>query len=248
MDDAPETTDPKEPGDALRWFLRGARAGLTLPGLVLASAFIGFGSLAREQGFTLAEVSFMTLTVWALPAVVVLTGAIKSGATIFGAAFAVGLSSVRLMPMVVSLVPEMRTPHTRRWVLCLLSHFVAVTSWVMAFQRFPGIPREMRTSFYAGLVAWLMVANLGVVAIVYALASNLPRPLSAALLMLTPMYFMTSLWGSARENAGRYALAIGIVLGPALHVVAPALDLPATGLIGGAIAYAVHRMKRDAAT
>jgi hypothetical protein len=117
----------------------------------------------------------------------------------------------------------------------------------MAFQRFPGIPRDMRTSFYGGLVTWLMVANLGVVAIVYALASNLPRPLAAALLMLTPMYFVTSLWGSAREDAGRYALAIGILLGPALHLVMPSFDLPATGIIGGVLAYAVHRMKRDAA-
>src|SRR5689334_3000217 len=116
MDDTPDVIVAKEPDTALRWFLRGMRAGLTLPGLVLASAFIGFGSLAREEGFSLAEVSFMTLTVWALPAVVVLIGAIKSGATLFGAAFAVALSSVRLMPMVVALVPEMRARGTRRWV------------------------------------------------------------------------------------------------------------------------------------
>ena len=87
-------------------------------------------------------------------------------------------------------------------MLYLLSHFVAVTSWVMAFQRFPGVPREMRTAFYGGLATWLMIANLAVVAIVYSLAANLPPPLSAALLLLTPMYFLTSLWGSAREGQG----------------------------------------------
>ena len=84
----------------------------------------------------------MTVMIWALPAIIVLIGAIKSGATIFAAAFVVTLSSVRLMPMVVALVPEMRTPRTRPWVLYLLSHFVAVTSWVMAFQHFPGVPRS----------------------------------------------------------------------------------------------------------
>lgn len=247
MDDTPRTTDALGPGTTLRWFLRGMRAGLSTPGLILCSAFIGFGSLAREEGFSLIHAGFMTLTVWALPAVVVLMGAIKSGATVVGAAVAVALSSVRLMPMVVALVPEMRTPRTRTWVLYVLSHFVAVTSWVMAFQRFPGIPREMRTTFYSGLVAWLMAANLCVIAVVYALAANLPRPLSAALLLLTPMYFLTSLWGSARESAGRVALAIGIVLGPALHLLVPGFDLPATGLIGGCLAYAFHRMSKSAA-
>jgi predicted branched-subunit amino acid permease len=248
MDHAPQTTtETTESGTTLRWFMRGARAGLSVPGLILASAFIGFGSLAREEGFSLVEVSFMTLTVWALPAVVVLIGAIKSGATIVGAAVVVALSSVRLMPMVVALVPEMRTPHTRTWVLYLLSHFVAVTSWVMAFQRFPGVPREMRTAFYGGLALWLMIANLAVVAIVYSLAARLPPTASAALLLLTPIYFLTSLWGSARESAGRLALAIGVVLGPVIHLLAPGFDLPATGLIGGGLAYVLYRMNRDAA-
>jgi predicted branched-subunit amino acid permease len=246
MDDSPHVN-----GDADRpfpWFLRGMRAGLSVPGLILATAFIGFGSLAREEGFSLAEATFMTISVWALPAVVVLTGAIKSGATIIGAAVVVGLSSVRLMPMVVALVPEMRTPRTRVWVLYLLSHFVAVTSWVMAFQRFPGVPREMRTAFYGGLAAWLMIANVAVVVSVYSLTAKLPPTVSAALLLLTPIYFLTSLWGSARERAGQIAMVLGILLGPILHIAAPGFDLPAAGLVGGALAYAIHRLGRETAT
>jgi predicted branched-subunit amino acid permease len=246
MDDSPHLTGAAE--QPFRWFLRGVRAGVSVPGLILASAFVGFGSLAREEGFSLAEATFMTLSVWALPAVVVLIGAIKSGATIVGAAAVVALSSVRLMPMVVALVPEMRTPRTRTWVLYLLSHFVAVTSWVMAFQRFPGVPRDMRTAFYGGLATWLMIANLAVVAAVYSLATRLPPTVSAALLLLTPIYFLTSLWGSAREQAGQVAMVLGIVLGPVLHVTAPGFDLPAAGLIGGGLASAIHRVSRDAAS
>jgi predicted branched-subunit amino acid permease len=244
MDDRPDLTASAE--QPVRWFLRGVRAGVSVPGLILASAFIGFGSLAREEGFSLAEATFMTLSVWALPAVVVLMGAIKSGATIVGAAMVVALSSVRLMPMVVALVPEMRTARTRTWVIYLLSHFVAVTSWVMAFQRFPGVPREMRTAFYGGLAAWLMIANLAVVTLVYSLAARLPPIVSAALLLLTPIYFLTSLWGSARERAGQVAMVLGIVLGPVLHLAAPGFELPAAGLIGGGLAYAIHRLGKSA--
>lgn len=230
-----------------RWFLRGARAGASIPGLILSSAFVGFAGLAKDAGFTLVETIFMIATIWALPAKVVLIGAIMSGASMGAAAFAVSLSSVRLMPMVMALVPEMRGPRTPRWVLYALSHFVAVTSWVLSMQQMPAIPRPMRTTYYTGLALFLLLINMVVVAVVYSVADGLPPTVSAALLLLTPMYFLTSLWGSARERAGHVAMVAGLVLGPVFHVVSPRFDLVAAGVIGGGIAYGFHRIARQRA-
>lgn len=227
-----------------RYFLLGARAGISIPGLILASAFVGFGGLAKDAGFTLVETLFMVAVIWALPAKVVLVGAVMSGASLGAAAFAVALSSVRLMPMVMSLVPELRGSRTPRWVLYALSHFVAVTSWVLSMQQLPAVPREMRTTYYAGLALFLMVANMLVVAAVFGVAESLPEPVSAALLLLTPMYFLTSLWGSARERAGHVAMVLGLLLGPAFHVISPRFDLVAAGIIGGGLAYGFHRLGR----
>lgn len=226
------------------WYLRGARTAVSIPGLILASAFVGFAGLAKEAGLTLAETVFMVGMVWALPAKVVLVGAILSGASLPAAAFAVALSSIRLAPMVVALVPELRGPKTPRWVLYVLSHFVAVTSWVLAMERLRGIPRDMRTSYYAGLGSTLVLVNMAVVAIVFLLADSLPPAVSAALFLLTPMYFLTSLWGSARERAGHVAMAIGLVVGPLLHLVVPGFDLLGAGLIGGGVAFAFHKLSR----
>lgn len=191
---------------------------------------------------TLSETVFMTVVVWALPGKVVLVGAVLSGASLPAAALAVGLSAVRLMPMVVALVPEMRAPATPTWVLYGLSHLVAVTSWVLAMEKLRRVPREMRTSWYFGLGATLIVMNIAVVAIVFVAAGEVSKPVSALLLMLTPMYFLTSLWGSARETAGLVAMVLGIALGPAFHLVVPEFDLLAAGLLGGAMAYAAHRL------
>jgi predicted branched-subunit amino acid permease len=231
-----------EPFARARWFLLGARAAFSVPGLILASAFVGFAGLARGAGLTLSETLFMTAVVWALPGKVVLVGAVLSGASLPAAALAVSLSAVRLMPMVVALVPEMRAPRTPRWVLYALSHFVAVTSWVLAMEQLRRVPSEMRTSWYFGLGSILIVLNMIVVAVVFVVAGELSRPVSALLLMLTPMYFLTSLWGSAREMAGRLAMLVGMVLGPAFHLVVPEFDLLAAGLLGGLVAYAVHRL------
>ncbi|BBD37738.1 AzlC family protein [Aminobacter sp. Y103A] len=223
------------------WYLRGVRAAFSIPGLILASAFIGFAGLAKEAGLTLAQTVFMVGMVWALPAKVVLIGAILSGASLPAAAFAVALSSIRLTPMVVALVPELRGPRTPRWVLYVLSHFVAVTSWVLAMERLRGIPRELRTTYYAGLGSTLVLFNMAVTAIVYLVADSLPPIVSAALFLLTPMYFLTSLWGSARERAGHVAMILGLILGPLLHLVVPGFDLLVAGLIGGGIAFAFHK-------
>ena len=156
--------------------------GVVAPALTLSvvrpagRSFIGFASLAKESGFTLVEAVFMTGVVWALPAKVVLIGAILSGASLPAAAFAVAISSMRLMPMVVALMPELSAEKTRKWVLYALSHFVAVTSWVLAMDRVRGIPRTMRTAYYAGLGSTLTLSNMALVAIVYIMIDNSRRP------------------------------------------------------------------------
>lgn len=242
-------TGEPDTGGHFSWYRRGARAALSIPGLVLIMSFVGFAALARETGFSLAEAVFMTVVIWALPAKVVLIGAVVSGAALPAAALAVALSSVRLMPMTVSMIPEMRGPITRTWVLYLLSHFIAVTSWVIAIERFPGVPRDYRTSFYFGVGSTLLLLNALVIALVYATAARMPVAVAAAFFMLTPMYFLTSLWSAARERAGHAAVVLGLVLGPVFHYALPQIDLLAAGLVGGLLAYALHVLdKKDASS
>ncbi|MGC4025806.1 MAG: AzlC family ABC transporter permease [Mesorhizobium sp.] len=238
-------THPQEQEHSRRhWYWRGVRAAFSIPGLILSSAFVGFAGLAKAAGLTLLQSVFMVGVVWALPAKVVLIGAILTGASLPAAAFAVALSSIRLMPMVVALVPEMRSERTPRWVLYALSHFVAVTSWVLAMEQLNGVPREMRTTYYAGLGGTLVLANMVLVGVIYVLADSFPPMVMAGLLLLTPIYFLTSLWGSARERAAHVAMGLGIVGGPLVHLVAPGFDLLIAGFVGGALAFVWHKTER----
>lgn len=241
-DSAPAASKPVTVRECLLWYARGSKAAISVPAAILASSFVGFAALAVEAGITMAQAVFMTAVVWALPAKVVLVGAVLAGNGLAAAAFAVALSSVRLAPMVVVLVPELRGPRTRNWVLYILSHFVAVTSWVFALQNVRKVPREFRTSWYAGVGSSLIMLNMVVVALVYLVADDLPPIVSAALFMLTPIYFLTSLWASARERAGHVAMVAGLLLGPLFHLVIPDFSLLATGIVGGTIAYGYHRI------
>lgn len=245
----PDDVAPTSPGFAerRRWFFIGTSKVVSVPGLILCTAHIGFADLAQQAGLTMAQAVFMVGIIWALPGMVVLVGAVMSGAGLLAVAFAVALSSVRLTPMVVALVPELRGSRTRKLTLYLLAHFIAVTSWVIAMETVRNVPRDLRTSYYFGLGSILVLVNMVVVATVYVVAGALPPVVAAGLFLLTPMYFLTSLWGSARERATHIAMVLGLVLGPLIHLVVPAFDLLGAGLIGGGLAYAVHLIKGRAA-
>ena len=239
---SPEPRQDPDPAEApaWRWFLRGSRHAISVPAFLLFGAFIGFGAITREAGLSLTQTLFMSTMIWALPAEIVLIGAMYAGVSLPAAALAVALSSVRLMPMVVVLVPEMRAPRTRKRVLYVLSHFIAVTSWVISLDRFRHVPRERRTAWYFGLGTALMFGANSVLAITFLLAPSLPRSAAAGLFFLTPMYFLISLWGSARERASHVAMGAGLVLGPLFHVLLPGFDLLAAGLAAGGGAFLLH--------
>ena len=64
---------------------------------------------------------------------------------------AVGLSSVRFLPIVVALIPLVKRDDTRPWQLLLPVHFMAVSVWVEAMRHAPGLPREHRIPFCNGV-------------------------------------------------------------------------------------------------
>jgi predicted branched-subunit amino acid permease len=86
----------------------------TILTLVLFATYIGIGALAHDTGFSLGWAMASTAFVWAGPAQIILLSTLGSGATVVQAAVAVGVSAIRLFPMVVSILPMLRTAQTRR--------------------------------------------------------------------------------------------------------------------------------------
>lgn len=226
------------------WFLLGVRGIFTLPAAILMLSFVGFAAFTAEAGVPAGQVMFMTGMVWALPAKVILVGTMLSGAHVVTAFVAVSLSSVRLMPMVAALVPEIRTARTPTWLLLLLSHFVAITAWVFAMERVRDIPREGRVAFFAGFGITLTCANILLVGLVYGIVSEFPPILSGCLFFLTPVYFLTSIWISARHRVIYWALGIGLAAGALFHWIAPEFDILLAGIVGGTLAWGLERQLR----
>ncbi len=225
-----------------RWVLRGMRGVVSAPAAILLLSMAGFGVLCREAGLSLGQAMFATAAIWALPSQVVLVGAIASGAALPTAALSVALSALRFVPMLASWVPMVRGARTQRWHLLVLSHFVAVTSWVVSALHLPKLPGEARLPYFAGFALTLTSAGTLVTGLSFALAGALPPILAGTLFFLTPIYFLTALTASARLHAERLALGAGLLLGPLFRLSGLPLDLVWAGLVGGSLAYIGHRI------
>jgi predicted branched-subunit amino acid permease len=229
---------------SLRAFAWGARSVTsTVLTLVLFATYLGIGALAHDTHFSLAWALASTLFVWAGPAQIILISTLGSGATVVQAAIAVTVSAIRLFPMVVSVLPMLRTPKTKRRHLILVAHLTAITLWVECFRFLPQVPRERRIAFIHGLGGGLVCVSLVAATIGYGLAANLSQLFAAAILMLTPLAFLFSTARNCRELADVVALILGLALFPLAAMLNSGLDILVSGVAAGTIAFGVHRWR-----
>ena len=225
-------------------FFAGVKSALTsVFFLVLMGTYVGIGALAHDFGLPSWWLALSTLLVWAAPAQVILISALGAGAALFEVALAVTLSAIRLFPMVVALLPLLRGKGTRLRELLLPTHFTAVSMWVESLRLLPAIPQEWRIAFCNGLSVGYMGTAVVSGFVGYYLAAGLPPLLAGTLLFLTPMSFLVSTARNARVMVDRLALVLGLAIGPLLTYWQVGLDLMWTGIAGGTIAYAVHRLR-----
>jgi predicted branched-subunit amino acid permease len=237
----PESIPPSTASGFIRGF---AVAGRSVFAYVLFGTFIGIGALGHDFGFSLPWMVLSTALIWAAPAQVILISALGTGTGAIEAAIAVTLSGVRLLPMVVALMPMLRTEGTRTRDLLLPAHFTAISMWVENLRLLPSVPRHERIAFCNGLSFGLLLSAMLATAAGFYLAGSLPPIYAAALLFLTPLSFTVSVVRNSHLLVDRLAFAFGLVLAPVLATLAVDLDLLWSGILGGTFAYLFYRWRR----
>jgi predicted branched-subunit amino acid permease len=226
-------------------FLFGCRrAAASVFAFVIVFTYIGFGALAHDYGFSVGWAMLSTALQWAGPAQVILVTGLGPGAVVIETAVAVALSSVRLLPIVVALLPVVKREDTRPWQLVLPVHFMAISVWVEAMRYAPGLPRAHRIAFCNGVGLSLLLVGVVATGVGYYLQAALPALFGAAAMFITPISFLVSTARNARQILEQAALALGLLIGPLLALSGVNFDLLWTGIIGGTIAYLIHRHQR----
>ncbi len=222
----------------------GTRAAFSLPGLVMACSFTGFGALIHDVGFPLlAGVATIPL-IWALPGQVLFVTMWQSGVALLLIAAAVSLTAVRLMPMTIGVLAQVRLRKAKRWPEFLLGHFTAVTVWVMSLTSLHDVSAPRQLPWLVGLGTALMAMMMLVVPAGYYLADSLPPALAAAMVFFTPAFFLLSLLSGAIWRFDYAAILLGCVLLPIARYYAPDFDLLIAGLGGGTLAFVCLRPRR----
>ena len=228
-----------------RAFVMGLRTAATsVFFFVIIVTYIGFGALCHDYGFSVGWAMLSTALIWAGPAQVILVTGLGAGTALIETAVAVALSSIRLLPIVVALQPVVRGERTRTWQMLLTVHFWAISVWVESTRHAPALPRERRIAFSNGIGFCLVGVGVIATAVGYYMQSALPVLFGAAAMFITPISFLVSTARNCRLLLEKVALGLGLVVGPLLALNKIEFDLLWTGVIGGTLAYGVHRIQR----
>lgn len=223
-------------------FLLGLREATGAPALVLFASFVGFGSLVRGNGWDLAHGLAASAALWALPGQIAMVESWAVGAGLAATVTAVALTNLRLLPMVMALIPQLRTPGTPRWKLFLAAHFIAVTTWVIGMRRCSALPERERLPFFFGMAAGVWFSGMIGTVAGYLLARSVPPEVSLGLVFVNPLYFVLVLMpDSLRNRMQILSLVFGAVLGPFFHLLSRDWGLLGTGLVAGSMAFLLGR-------
>ncbi len=225
--------------------LEGIKDALRLPAWVVAAALIGVGPLAQAVGHPIGAAMASTVFVWAGPAQVLFYGGLGSGMAYPALAFVIGLSSMRFLPMTMTIMQMLRRPNQSILTQFAIAHFVTVTVWAECLRRLPDMRVDDRIPYFFGFGVTCLVLSTFSTAFGFVLAGAVPIHFAAGLLFLTPVFFTCSISAGARDLPDWLAIGMGAVLEPlALHFAGPEFDLLVTGLVGGTVAFMIKMNRR----
>jgi len=226
------------------WVLLGMRHAVTVPALVLFASYVGYGALLQGVGFPPWASVLSTFLIWALPAQVILVGGLVSQVPLPALALAIGLSSIRFLPMTMSLAPYMRSQRGRLLVDLLCAHYVAMTMWLEGMRLLPPVPPQARIPYMLGLGNFYIASAMSGTITGYMLASELPPVLAGALLFMTPLSFTIMIVRNAANPTDWLALDAGATIMPLALGLGGGLDLMIAGVGGGTLDYVGGRLMK----
>ncbi len=221
------------------------RAAIILPAWVVGFSLMGVGALANDLGFSFWMATLSTALVWAGPAQLVMFGGLAAGASLLSVALAVTLSSMRLLPMAISLLALIPRRDGGVWWRLGLAHYAVTITWAEGMRKLPGLRPRDRTPWLLGFANVCVGVSTILTALGFVLSDSLPVQFAAGFMFLTPLFFSISLVAWAKGRADIAAIVGGVALIPIMGpLVGPDLDLLVAGVGGGLMSYAIHRSRR----
>ena len=220
-------------------FFQGLKSlkGSKSPAIPLAACLIALGALLKDAGFNLQQSAASSFFTYALPGQLVMAESLLVGASLLNIFIAVWLVNFRLYPMTVSLFPLLKHKSQPKWKYYLSSHFLAVSSWLIAKDSYKKIDQRYRIDFWMGIGFGTWITAVLMTLIGYSLSDYLNKDMMIGLAIVNPVYFFCMMIGSMKNISISIAVIGGTILGPLIFLASTEWALLFAGLIGGTVAF-----------
>ncbi len=224
------------PASTSSLIVKGLLAGFSVPAFLVFTAMIGFGSLAKSQGLTLASTIFSAAGIYGLPGQVAMLEAYATGASLLIILISVAMANMRFFPMTVVLMPLFEPGDRLHGWRYLIVQFMSVNTWSHMQHVAPEMPRSERLGYFSGFAFTCFSFGVLGAAAGWLLAGNLSNAVTTTLIFINPAYFIF-LFCTSRTRNVIFSIILGAVLGPVFYKISPDWGLPICGLVAGTLGY-----------
>ena len=222
-------------------FLQGLKSniGVSSPTVSLGACFIALGALLKDAGFNLQQSVASSFFTYALPGQLVMAESLLIGTSLLNIFIAVWLVNFRLYPMTVSLFPLLKHKSQPKWKYYLSSHFLAVSSWLVAKEGYQKIEKRFRIDFWIGIGIGTWTTAVLMTIVGYLLADYLNKDMLIGLAIVNPVYFFCMMIGAMKDRSISIAVVGGTILGPIVFLYSTEWAILYAGLIAGTLAFLI---------
>ena len=220
-------------------FVKGLKSnlGVKSPTVSLAACFIALGALLKDAGLNLQQSTASSFFTYALPGQLVMAESLLIGTSLVNIFIAVWLVNFRLYPMTVSLFPLLKHKSQPKWKYYLSSHFLAVSSWLVAKDGYRKIDKKYRIDYWIGIGVGTWSTAVLMTILGYILADYLNKDMMIGLAIVNPVYFFCMMIGAMRNISVSIAVIGGTILGPIVYLYSTEWAILYAGLIAGTVAF-----------
>ena len=224
---------------------QGIRYSFITPALGLGLSMFTFGAFLKSSGFTIWQSFSSTFFAFALPGQFVMADLIIAGGSILNIFFAVLLTNARLFPMTINLIPIIQNKKISKWKFFIISHLIAVTSWISMFESYKNINKNNRFEYFLGIGGSLWITSIIFTVLGFACSDFINNKILLGLVFFNPLYFLIMTLSSISDSKLLIVFILSAILGPTLNYLSPSWGVLIAGFISGSLGFFYFRIKND---
>jgi predicted branched-subunit amino acid permease len=206
---------------------------------------IGFGTLASEASVPMLHALIIMAGLWSMPGLIAFVDLYNSGIGILALVIATGIANVRVLPVTIATIPEIRTSQKVKPAHFFYAQFNSVNAYLGLLNVKQKIEdRRLLTQYFVGFcMGTVFLGSVGVT-VGMTLAGSVSPEILRILIFVTPLYILL-LAASSRRPSILLSIAAGGLVVPYAQTLSADWGVVVGGVLAGTIAYFIARRWRQ---